>query len=402
MRGTEYAELVAFVAVAEEHSFRRAAARLRLSPSTLSHMVRDLEDRLGARLLNRTTRSLAPTDAGAALLGKISPAFEEIAAAVDAVRTFNDRPSGTVRVNLPRAAAEVIFAPASGRFGQEYPAVQLELTIDDGFVDTVASGYDAGVRLGEFVERDMVAVRLTPDLRFAVVGSPDYFASRSRPMTPHDLRDHACINHRLDRSGALFRWRFAKGSESYKMAVEGPITTNDLTIGLTAAIEGAGLIRTLEAQVARHVEAGRLVQVLEDWCPSIPASSSTTLAVATCLPHCGRWSIFSGLRANDELSARMSTIGVGRQALLRRVSDHLLGDGWAAKLVFAAVKPRPTVLSCRPAKAAGVLSPQLQENEEVLRSSPHLWSALHATFRAGVRWSANAARSPSLSPIRQR
>lgn len=268
MRGTEYAELAAFVVIAEERNFRRAARRLQMSPSALSHAMRNLEDRLGARLLNRTTRSVAPTDAGTSLVGSLSPAFAEIAAAVEAVHAFRDRPAGTVRVNMPRAAADIIFVPASTRFAKAYPDVRLELTIDDEFIDIVAGGFDAGVRLGEMIQRDMVAIRLTPDVRFAVVGSPEYFASRPRPVSPRDLRDHACINYRFARSGALYQWRFSKDGESLEVSVDGPITTNDLNISLSAALEGAGLARMLEAQVADHLATGRLIRVLEDWCPS--------------------------------------------------------------------------------------------------------------------------------------
>jgi DNA-binding transcriptional LysR family regulator len=270
MRGTEYAELAAFLAIAEERNFRRAARRLSMSPSALSHSMRDLEERLGARLLNRTTRSVAPTEAGANLLGRLAPAFAEIAAALEVVHAFRDRPSGTIRVNMPRPAADVVFVPALTRFTAAYPDVRLDLIIDDEFIDIVAGGFDAGVRLGELVQRDMVAVRLTPDIRFTIVGSPCYFASRPRPVTPRDLHDHACINYRFARSGAVYDWRFAKGDESLVVSVDGPITTNDLSIGLAAAMEGTGLVRMMEARVAGHVAAGRLIPVLEDWCPRYP------------------------------------------------------------------------------------------------------------------------------------
>ncbi|MGL4239064.1 LysR family transcriptional regulator [Tabrizicola sp.] len=270
MRGTEYAELAAFLAIAEESNFRRAAQRLRMSPSSLSHSMRDLEERLGARLLNRTTRSVSPTEAGATLFSRLSPAFAEIAAAVEGVQHFRDRPAGKVRLNMPRAAAEVVFVPGSGRFAQQYPEIRLELITDDAFVDIVAKGFDAGVRLGEFVQRDMISVRLTSDVRFAVVASPSYFASRRHPATPRDLHDHACVNFRFAHNGELFPWRFAKGGESLEVSVDGPITTNDVNVSLAAALEGAGLFRTLEAQVAEHIATGRLVRVLEDWCPSYP------------------------------------------------------------------------------------------------------------------------------------
>jgi DNA-binding transcriptional LysR family regulator len=265
MRGTEYAELAAFLAITEERNFRRAAKRLTMSPSALSHSMRELEERLGARLLNRTTRSVSPTDAGATLFSRLSPAFAEIAAAVEGVQAFRDRPAGKVRLNMPRVAAEVVFVPGSGRFAQQYPDIRLELITDDAFVDIVAKGFDAGVRLGEFVQRDMISVRLTSD-----VGSPAYFASHTQPITPRDLQDHACVNFRFAHSGDLFPWRFAKGDETLEVSVDGPITTNDVNVNLAAALEGAGLLRTLEAHVAEHIAAGRFVRVLEDWCPSYP------------------------------------------------------------------------------------------------------------------------------------
>jgi DNA-binding transcriptional LysR family regulator len=270
MRGAEYAELAAFVAVAQERSFRRASVRLGLSPSALSHTVRELEERLGAKLLNRTTRSVAPTDAGLSLLDRLAPAFADIAGAVEAMSAFRDRPSGTVRLNLPKLAAQMALAPAFGRFARAYPDVRLELTVDDGLTDIVAGGFDAGIRPGERVQRDMVAVRVTPDLRTAVVGSPDYLGSRPRPRTPHDLRDHTCINYRWAGSRALYRWPFEKAGEALEVAVEGPLTLNDTDLILAAALDGVGLACILESAVAGHVAAGRLVRVLEEWCQPFP------------------------------------------------------------------------------------------------------------------------------------
>jgi DNA-binding transcriptional LysR family regulator len=266
MRGTEYAELAAFVAVTKERSFRRAASRLGLSPSALSHTIRELEERLGAKLLNRTTRSVAPTEAGRDLYDRLAPAFADITGAVEAVRAFGDQPSGTVRLNLPKLAAEMILAPALGRFARAYPDVHLELAVDDGLSDIVAAGFDAGIRPGELVQRDMVAVRITPDLRSAVVGSPGYIAMRPAPQTPRDLKDHACINYRFAASGALYRWQFARAGEVIDVAVEGSLTLNDTDLVRTAALDGAGLACTLENGVEDDVAAGRLVRVLEDWC----------------------------------------------------------------------------------------------------------------------------------------
>lgn len=270
MRGSDYAELMAFLAVAQERSFRRAAIRLGLSASALSHTIRSLEERLGAKLLNRTTRSVAPTQAGQDLYDRLAPAFADIAGAVAGVRAASGQPSGTVRLNLPKLAAELVLAPALGHFARAYPDVHLEVMIDDGLTDIIAAGFDAGIRPGERVHRDMVAVRVTPDLRAAVVGAPDYLASQPRPRTPQDLKNHACINYRFDASGALYRWPFAQAGEVLDVMVEGTLTLNDTNLIRIAALDGAGLAYTLEDSVADDIAAGRLVRVLEDWCQPFP------------------------------------------------------------------------------------------------------------------------------------
>ncbi|MCP3142652.1 LysR family transcriptional regulator [Pyxidicoccus xibeiensis] len=270
MRGTEYAELAAFVAVAQERSFRRASARLGLSPSALSHSIRGLEERLGARLLNRTTRSVAPTEAGLRLLERLEPAFVEISGAVEAVNAFSARPSGTVRLNVPRMAAHMVLAPIFGRFARAYPDVHLEVIADDGMVDIVARGFDAGIRLGEHVQRDMVAVRVTQDLRSVVVGSPGYLAAHPAPRTPRELKGHACIGYRMVSSGALYRWEFERRGVVLDVAVEGPLTLDDPDLTVAAALDGVGLAHVIESRVADHLAAGRLVRVLDDWCPSFP------------------------------------------------------------------------------------------------------------------------------------
>ena len=270
MRGAEYADLASFVAVAQALSFRRASARLGLSPSALSHAIRELEARLGARLLNRTTRSVALTDAGRALFDRLQPAFSDIADAVEAVQAYQDRPSGTVRLNLPKLAAHSVLAPTFGRFARTYPEVRLEVTVDDGLTDIVAGGFDAGVRPGEQLQRDMVAVRITPDLRTAVVGSPAYFTGHPAPARPEDLQDHACINYRWSGSGAVYRWPFVRAGEAFKVQVEGPLTLNDTDLILAAALDGAGLACLLEDRVGPDLAAGRLVRVLESWSPTFP------------------------------------------------------------------------------------------------------------------------------------
>jgi DNA-binding transcriptional LysR family regulator len=270
MRGTEFAELAAFLAVVRERSFRRAASRLSLSPSALSHTIRALEDRLGVRLLNRTTRSVAPTEPGQALFDRIAPAFTEISGAVDVVRASHGRPSGTVKLNCPKLAADLVLAPMLGLFARRYPDIRLEVRVDDDLSDIVAEGFDAGIRPGERVQRDMVAVRLTPALRTVVVGSPDYLAAHPAPRHPRDLREHACINYRWPRSGALYRWPLAKRGRSLEVEVQGLLTVNNVDLLLDAALAGAGLICTLEQHAAEHLAGGRLVRVLEDWCRPFP------------------------------------------------------------------------------------------------------------------------------------
>lgn len=270
MRGQEYGELAAFVAVVEELSFRRAATRLGLSPSALSHTIRGLEDRLGVRLLNRTTRSVAATEAGLALFGRVSPAFKDIAGAVEGINAYREGPAGTLRINLPKLAADLIFDKAFAAFARKHPEIRLELTIDDGLTDIVAGGFDAGVRPGELLQRDMIAVRVTPDLKTAVVGSPSYFATRPKPIHPRDLREHACIAYRWSRSGSVHRWPFQKRGKVLEVAPAGPLVVDDVDVLVRAAVDGVGLTCILEGSVAEHVAKGRLVRVLDDWCQPFP------------------------------------------------------------------------------------------------------------------------------------
>ena len=270
MRGSDYADLLAFLAVAEERSFRRAAVRLGLSPSALSHTIRGLEERLGAKLLHRTTRSVAPTEVGQGLHDRLAPAFADVAGALKAVRAAAAQPSGTLRLNLPKLAAGLILAPAFGRFARAYPGVHLELIVEDGLTDVVAAGFDAGIRPGGRLHRDMVAVRVSPALGTVVVGSPGYLAARPSPRTPHDLKDHSCINYRFAASGALYQWSFARGGEVIDVVVEGALTSNDTDLIRAAALDGAGLAYTLEDSVADDLAAGRLLRVLEDWCQPFP------------------------------------------------------------------------------------------------------------------------------------
>lgn len=269
MQRAGLSDLSAFVAVATHRSFSRAAAELGLSPSALSHTVRSLEERLDLRLLNRTTRSVAPTEAGERLLERLRPALRDIDDALEDANAFRDKPVGRLRLNVPRSAALLALAPVMTRFIRAYPQMRLEITTEDRLVDIVAGGYDAGVRFGESVERDMVAVRISPDLRLAVVGAPAYFATHPKPRKPHDLQDHGCIRFRLP-SGSLYRWEFEKNGEPLEVEVAGPLTLSDQQLMVQAALDGAGLAMVLENHARADLKARRLVRVLSDWCPPFP------------------------------------------------------------------------------------------------------------------------------------
>lgn len=270
MRPGQIAELQAFLTVAQERSFRRAAARLNLTPSTLSHSVRGLEERLGVMLLNRTTRAVAPTQAGAALLAELAPAFQAMDAAVETVNGFRARPQGVIRLTVPRSGATQVMASCFAAFARACPDVTLEMTVEERFVDIIREGYDAGIRLGESVEQDMVTVRVSPDLYTAVVGAPAYFADHAPPRVPQDLKMHRCINRRLSGSGGLYRWEFAKHDKRFSVLVDGPLILNADDMMLAAALEGVGLACINLSDALPGIRAGRLVRVLEDWCPSIP------------------------------------------------------------------------------------------------------------------------------------
>jgi DNA-binding transcriptional LysR family regulator len=265
MARDEFGVLAAFVAVAEERSFTRAAKRLGVSPSALSHAVRDLEERIGVRLLARTTRSVAPTEAGEQLFTSVRPAFGDIREALHQVAGFRKRPAGRVRLLLPRSAAMIALVPKLARLARDYPEVVLDVTTDNSRVDLVAAGFDAGIEIGEFIQKDMVAVRVSEDLRAAIVGSPKYFDSHPRPRHPRDLLSHTCINFRQGSRG-MYRWEFDKGKQSLTVAVEGPLIVNDAEIQVRAALDGVGVVWTLEHYAAPFVAAGKLVRVLEDWC----------------------------------------------------------------------------------------------------------------------------------------
>lgn len=264
MKRDELGDLAAFLAVAEARSFTRAAAKLGTSQSALSHTVRRLEARLGLRLLTRTTRSVAPTDAGEKLLETLRPAMDDIDAKLSALTELREKPSGMIRITTSEHAAETILWPVLAKLLPDYPDITVELTIDHSLTDIVAQRYDAGVRLGESIAKDMVAVRIGPDLRMVVVGSPAYFAKHPRPKTPQDLADHACINIRMLSGGGLYAWEFEKSGRELKVRVEGPLVFNNGRMALTAALEGLGLAYVPEGRAQPHIDHGSLVRVLND------------------------------------------------------------------------------------------------------------------------------------------
>jgi DNA-binding transcriptional LysR family regulator len=260
-------DVTAFLAVARERSFTRAAAKLGISQSALSHTVRGLEARLGLRLLARTTRSVAPTEAGERLLRTLGPRFDEIEAELISLSELRDKPAGTLRITSGEHSADTILWPALEKLLPRYPDIKVELTIDYGLTDIVAERYDAGVRLGEQVAKDMIAVRIGPDFRMAVVGAPAYFARRPAPKTPQDLTAHDCINIRLPTHGGIYAWEFEKRGRALKVRVDGQPVFNNIALRVNAALAGLGLAYLPEDQIERHVAGGRLVRMLGDWCP---------------------------------------------------------------------------------------------------------------------------------------
>jgi DNA-binding transcriptional LysR family regulator len=260
-------DVVAFLAIARERNFTRAAAKLGVSQSALSHAIRGLEARLGLRLLARTTRSVAPTEAGERLLRALGPRFDEIETELAGLSELRDKPAGTIRITSGEHAAEAILWPALAKLLPRYPDIKVELNIDYGLTDIVAERYDAGVRLGEQVAKDMIAVRIGPDFRMAVVGAPSYFARRPKPKVPQDLTAHDCINIRLPTYGSIYAWEFEKRGRALKVRVEGQLVFNNIALRVNAALAGLGLAYLTEDQAQEHVAEGRLVRVLGDWCP---------------------------------------------------------------------------------------------------------------------------------------
>ncbi len=270
VRREELTDLLWFLAVAEERSFTRAAARLGTSQSTLSHTIKQLEARMGLRLLTRTTRSVAPTEAGEKLLAALAPRIEDIEQDVAALQAFSDRPSGTVRLTVSDHAFETVIWPKLQPVLSAYPDIHLEFSIDNGLRNIVEERFDAGVRLGESLDKDMIAVRVSEDWRLVVVGSPGYFASHPAPSTPQDLVRHTCINHRHGRSGGLYAWEFARDGRELRVRVEGQLTFSSSLPMIDAALRGFGLAYIPENLVAEHIAAGSLIQVLDDWSPFFP------------------------------------------------------------------------------------------------------------------------------------
>jgi DNA-binding transcriptional LysR family regulator len=260
-------DLLAFLAVGRERSFTKAAAKLGVSQSALSHTIRGLEARLGLRLLTRTTRSVSPTEAGERLLHIVGPRFEEIEAELEALSELRDKPAGTVRITATDYAADTVLWPRLAKLLRKYPDIKVEITIDYGLTDIVAQRFDAGVRLGEQVAKDMIAVRIGPDIRMAVVGAPSYFRGRSEPRRPPELIGHNCANLRLPTHGGLYAWEFEKGHHETRVRVEGQLVFNGTAQMLNAALAGFGLAYVPEDLARPHIAKGHLKRVLEDWCP---------------------------------------------------------------------------------------------------------------------------------------
>ena len=267
MAQTKVNDLQAFLAVARDRSFTKAAAKLGITPSALSHTIRALEERLGVRLLARTTRNVAPTDAGERLMRSIAPLFDQIAVEVEAFGALREKPAGTIRITCTDDVIELYLRPVLGSFLKSYPDISLELFVDYGFTNIVEERFDAGIRLGEAISKDMIAVRISPDWRLAVVGSPAYFERCPPPATPYDLTDHACVNIRHKPSGAIYAWEFEKNGKAFTVKGEGQLVFNSIVHMLNGALDGIGLAYVPEALAAPYLADGRLEEVLADWCP---------------------------------------------------------------------------------------------------------------------------------------
>jgi len=270
MKRDDLYDLAAFAVVAEQGSFTRAAAELGMSQSALSHAMKALEERLGARLLSRTTRSVSTTEAGETLLRSLRPALAEINTGVDAIGAMRGKLSGTVRITATKHAVSSVVMPVLPGFLESHPGIRLEMIIDDNLTDIVADRFDAGIRFGNIIEKDMIAVRIGPDIRMAVVGAPSYLAEHPAPRTPRELAGHRCINYRLMKSGGLYAWDFEEKGRAFEVRVEGPLVFNNGDLTREAARAGLGLAFAYENEVADDIAAGRLTRVLEKWCPTFP------------------------------------------------------------------------------------------------------------------------------------
>lgn len=287
MRANNFNDITAFLAVASERSFTKAAGKLGLSQSALSHTLRGLEERLGVRLLTRTTRSVAPTEAGERLLRSLGPRFEEIDAELAALSELRDKPAGTIRITATEYTVDTLLWPKLAKFLAKYPDIKVEVISKSALTDIVTQRYDAGVRIGEQVAKDMIAVRIGPDMRMAVVGAPSYFRRKAEPKKPQDLINHRCINLRLPTQGGLYAWEFEKGARKLRVRVEGPLTFNGSYQMLNAALAGFGLAYVPEDLTQPYLAKGRLKRVLEEWCPPFsgyhlyyPSRRQTTPAFA--------------------------------------------------------------------------------------------------------------------------
>ncbi|CCM74023.1 LysR family transcriptional regulator [Rhizobium mesoamericanum] len=269
MNRTQLAQLAVLAAVSERRSFRAAAKELEIAPSAVSHAISTLEASLGVRLLARTTRSVAPTEEGRLLLQRLKPALDEIGIALEAVTEAAGRPAGNLRITAPRFASDILLAPRLGEFLNRYPDITLEIANEDGLTDIVREGFDAGIRLEESLEADMIAVRASPNLTTVIAGSPEYFDRHPKPLHPSDLVHHRCIKRRFA-NGTIYRWEFEKDGQELVVAVDGPLIVSEDRLGLIAALNGAGLAYLFDLRVEDELASGKLVRVLEDWCSPYP------------------------------------------------------------------------------------------------------------------------------------
>jgi DNA-binding transcriptional LysR family regulator len=265
MNGTELGELATFLAVARHRSFKQASVERSVAASAISHTIRSLEERVGVRLFHRTTRSVSLTEAGERFLADLQPAFSQIEQAIDGLNSFRGTPFGTVRINIPNSIAPFVLDNVMGPLIGQNPGLKLDIVATDRLVDIVEEGFDAGVRFGERLTQDMIAIHIRPQLRFAVVGSPDYLKNRKIPAIPGDLREHACVRYRYP-SGAIYNWQFERNGEAVDVEVNGPVTIDDQELMVAAALQGCGLAYVWDDRVKMHLESGALIRCLDDWC----------------------------------------------------------------------------------------------------------------------------------------